>query len=205
MNQVMANPERLSKTAERVVEDFCWVQWDIHTQRLYYLTHNAAHAQARTTVASMIYVKAQKSFLMTGAEDTSSKQMSLCQDKFVLRCVQFYLNQICDTVVSPVSVTIISALSAFRSRCRDHRATRSSHWILSFIKLSSPQLELPLELPSNPFRTVRYGRVNAKICFLSRLCLKLLICVAPAIKDPEGVPLHRRCGLQSFYFAKYPL
>uniref|UniRef100_A0A3B5A9P6 Gamma-secretase activating protein n=1 Tax=Stegastes partitus TaxID=144197 RepID=A0A3B5A9P6_9TELE len=36
---VMANPERLSKTAERIVEDFCWVQWDGHTQRLYYLTH----------------------------------------------------------------------------------------------------------------------------------------------------------------------
>uniref|UniRef100_A0A1A7XJ78 Pigeon homolog n=1 Tax=Iconisemion striatum TaxID=60296 RepID=A0A1A7XJ78_9TELE len=35
---VMANPERLSKTAERIVEDFCWVQWDGHTQRLYYLT-----------------------------------------------------------------------------------------------------------------------------------------------------------------------
>ncbi|XP_028306691.1 gamma-secretase-activating protein isoform X2 [Gouania willdenowi] len=35
---VMANPERLSKTAERIVEDLCWVQWDGHTQRLYYLT-----------------------------------------------------------------------------------------------------------------------------------------------------------------------
>ncbi|XP_041833881.1 gamma-secretase-activating protein isoform X2 [Melanotaenia boesemani] len=35
---VMANPERLSKTAERIVEDFCWVQWDGHMQRLYYLT-----------------------------------------------------------------------------------------------------------------------------------------------------------------------
>ncbi len=42
----MANPERLSKTAERLVEDFCWVQWDGHTQRLYYLTHNGAHTQA---------------------------------------------------------------------------------------------------------------------------------------------------------------
>lgn len=155
VNQVMVNPERLSKTAERVVEDFCWVQWDRHTQRLYYLTHNAAHAQARTTVACMIYVKAQKSFLMTGTEDTLSKQMCFWQDKFVLRCVQFYLNQMCDTVVSPVSVTIISTLSAFCSRCRDRRATWSSHSILSFIKLSSPQLELPLELPSNPFRTVR--------------------------------------------------
>lgn len=36
---VMASPERLSRTAERLVEDFCWVQWDGHTQRLYYLTH----------------------------------------------------------------------------------------------------------------------------------------------------------------------
>lgn len=35
---MLANPERLSKTAERVAEDFCWVQWDVHTQRLYYLT-----------------------------------------------------------------------------------------------------------------------------------------------------------------------
>ncbi|XP_077356204.1 gamma-secretase-activating protein isoform X2 [Festucalex cinctus] len=35
---VLANPERLSKTAERVADDFCWVQWDVHTQRLYYLT-----------------------------------------------------------------------------------------------------------------------------------------------------------------------
>ncbi|CAN9508234.1 unnamed protein product [Ophioblennius macclurei] len=36
---VMANPDRLSKTAERIVEDLCWVQWDGHTQRLYYITH----------------------------------------------------------------------------------------------------------------------------------------------------------------------
>lgn len=82
---VMANPERLSKTAERVVEDFCWVQWDRHTQRLYYLTYNATHAQ----------------------------------DKFVLRCVQFYLSQMCETT-----------------------------------------LELPLELPPNPFRTVRFVDVG---------------------------------------------
>ncbi|XP_026219496.1 gamma-secretase-activating protein [Anabas testudineus] len=73
---VMANPERLPKTAERIVEDFTWVQWDGHTQRLYYLTH---------------------------------------KDKFFLRCVQFYPNHNCDTV-----------------------------------------LELPLELPANPFRTVKF-------------------------------------------------
>ncbi|XP_022058583.1 gamma-secretase-activating protein [Acanthochromis polyacanthus] len=57
---VMANPERLSRTAERIVEDFCWVQWDGHTQRLYYLTH---------------------------------------KDKFLLRCVQFYPNHNCETVL----------------------------------------------------------------------------------------------------------
>ncbi|XP_062300004.1 gamma-secretase-activating protein isoform X1 [Scomber scombrus] len=73
---VMANPERLSKTVERIVEDFCWVQWDGHTQRLYYLTH---------------------------------------KDKFLLRCVQFYPNRNCETM-----------------------------------------LELPLELPANPFRTVKF-------------------------------------------------
>uniref|UniRef100_UPI0037E90EB2 gamma-secretase-activating protein n=1 Tax=Semicossyphus pulcher TaxID=241346 RepID=UPI0037E90EB2 len=73
---VMANPERLTKTAERIVEDFNWVQWDGHTQRLYYLTHNV---------------------------------------KFLMRCVQFYPNHYGETV-----------------------------------------LELPLELPANPFRTVKF-------------------------------------------------
>ncbi|XP_078137506.1 gamma-secretase-activating protein isoform X3 [Sander vitreus] len=62
---VMANPERLSKTAERIVEDFCWVQWDGHTQRVYYLTHNVTHTQ----------------------------------DKFLMRCVQFYTNHKCETVL----------------------------------------------------------------------------------------------------------
>ncbi|XP_032361247.1 gamma-secretase-activating protein isoform X1 [Etheostoma spectabile] len=62
---VMANPERLSKTAERIVEDFCWVQWDGHTQRVYYLTHNVTHTQ----------------------------------DKFMMRCVQFYPNYNCETVL----------------------------------------------------------------------------------------------------------
>ncbi|XP_028252398.1 gamma-secretase-activating protein [Parambassis ranga] len=60
---VMANPERLSRTAERIVEDFCWVQWDRHTQRLYYLTH---------------------------------------KEKFLLRCVQFYPNRNCETVMELV-------------------------------------------------------------------------------------------------------
>ncbi|CAG5927626.1 unnamed protein product [Menidia menidia] len=57
---VMANPERLNKTAERIVEDFCWVQWDGHTQRLYYLT---------------------------------------LKEKFLLRCIQFYPNHYCETVL----------------------------------------------------------------------------------------------------------
>lgn len=78
---VMANPERLSKTAERIVEDFCWVQWDGHTQRVYYLTHNVTHTQ----------------------------------DKFLMRCVQFYPSHNCETT-----------------------------------------LELPLELPANLFRTVKF-------------------------------------------------
>ncbi|XP_035003688.1 gamma-secretase-activating protein isoform X2 [Hippoglossus stenolepis] len=73
---VMANPDRLVKTAERIVEDLLWVQWDGHTQRLYYLTH---------------------------------------KDKFLLRCVQFYPNHNCETV-----------------------------------------MELPLELPANPFPTVKF-------------------------------------------------
>ncbi|XP_043964558.1 gamma-secretase-activating protein isoform X2 [Gambusia affinis] len=56
---VISNPERLSRTAERLLEDFCWAQWDGHTQRLYCLTR---------------------------------------KDRFVLRCIQFYPNQSCDTV-----------------------------------------------------------------------------------------------------------
>ncbi|CAL9683089.1 unnamed protein product [Knipowitschia caucasica] len=40
---VMVSPERLTKTAERIVEDFCWVQWDGHTQRLYYVTHKGKY------------------------------------------------------------------------------------------------------------------------------------------------------------------
>ncbi|XP_077400532.1 gamma-secretase-activating protein isoform X2 [Vanacampus margaritifer] len=73
---VLADPERLSKTAERVAEDFCWVQWDVRTQRLHFLTR---------------------------------------ADKFLLRCVQFYDNHNWETV-----------------------------------------LELPLELPTDAFRTVTF-------------------------------------------------
>ncbi|CAL8318561.1 unnamed protein product [Lota lota] len=36
---VMLNPEQLSKLTERIAEDVSWVQWDRHSQRLYYLTH----------------------------------------------------------------------------------------------------------------------------------------------------------------------
>ncbi|XP_055009629.1 gamma-secretase-activating protein isoform X1 [Boleophthalmus pectinirostris] len=57
---VMVSPERLTRTAERIVEDLCWVQWDGHTQRLYYVTHKG---------------------------------------KFLLRCVQFYPNHYCETVL----------------------------------------------------------------------------------------------------------
>ncbi|XP_026182155.1 gamma-secretase-activating protein isoform X2 [Mastacembelus armatus] len=77
---VMMNPERLSKTVERIVEDLIWVQWDEHTQRLYYLTH---------------------------------------KDKFLLRCLQFYTNHNYDTV-----------------------------------------FELPLELPANPFCTVKFANLG---------------------------------------------
>uniref|UniRef100_H3DMC0 Gamma-secretase activating protein n=1 Tax=Tetraodon nigroviridis TaxID=99883 RepID=H3DMC0_TETNG len=79
---VMSNPDHLSRTVERVVEDFCWIQWDAHTQRIYYLTCAAPHAQ----------------------------------DKFLLRCVQFHPHH---------------------------------HW--------ETVLELPLDMPANPFRTVNLG------------------------------------------------
>lgn len=46
VHQVMAYPDRLSKTADRIVEDFSWVQWDGHTQRLYYVTHTVTHSPA---------------------------------------------------------------------------------------------------------------------------------------------------------------
>ncbi|KAM8910757.1 gamma-secretase-activating protein isoform 2-T2 [Spinachia spinachia] len=62
---VMGNPERLSKTAERIVEGFCWAQWDGHTQRLYYVAH----------------------------------QLARTQDKFLMRCVQFYPSHNCETVL----------------------------------------------------------------------------------------------------------
>ncbi|KAF7229102.1 gamma-secretase-activating protein isoform X1 [Nothobranchius furzeri] len=57
---VMANPDRLSKIAERIADDFSWVQWDGHTQRLYYLT---------------------------------------LKEKFLLRCIQFYLTHTWETVL----------------------------------------------------------------------------------------------------------
>lgn len=92
VNQVMANPERLSRTAERVVEEFCWVQWDRHTQRLYYLTHTAAHAQV-----GIVFTPGG----LEGTEGHVTKTHVFSQAKFVLRCVQFYLSQMCETTVSP--------------------------------------------------------------------------------------------------------
>ncbi|KAJ0012449.1 hypothetical protein NQD34_016783 [Periophthalmus magnuspinnatus] len=65
---VMAYPERLTRTAERIAEDFCWVQWDGYTQRLYYVTHKVIH-------------------------------MLPTYFKFLLRCVQFYPNHYCETVL----------------------------------------------------------------------------------------------------------
>ncbi|PWA26125.1 hypothetical protein CCH79_00015195 [Gambusia affinis] len=71
---VISNPERLSRTAERLLEDFCWAQWDGHTQRLYCLTRKVAHTKIHPSSLSLMW-------------------------SFVLRCIQFYPNQSCDTVV----------------------------------------------------------------------------------------------------------
>ncbi|XP_048124270.1 gamma-secretase-activating protein isoform X1 [Alosa alosa] len=38
---VMLNPDRLAK--DRVVEEFSWIQWDSHDQRLYYITCKERH------------------------------------------------------------------------------------------------------------------------------------------------------------------
>lgn len=110
VNQVVSNPERLSRTAERVVEDFCWIQWDGHTQRIYYLTRQ-------------------------GGLD----HKCLPQDKFLLRCVQFHLSHHWETAVSRFSV--------FGLYYFCHRLIKAPFYAL--------QLELPLELPPNPFRTVK--------------------------------------------------
>ncbi|XP_040009456.1 gamma-secretase-activating protein isoform X2 [Xiphias gladius] len=115
---VMANPERLAKTAERIVEDLSWVQWDGHTQRLYYLTH---------------------------------------KDKFLLRCLQFYPNHNCETV-----------------------------------------MELPLELPANPFRTVKFVNLGYDHYHMERPELELVrmevftnrigsmcVCYSQPLKDKQ--------------------
>lgn len=86
----MSNPDRLSRTVERVVEDFCWIQWDGHTQRIYYLTCAAPHAQASA---------------WHGGLDSRSDHKRLTQDRFLLRCVQFHLHQHWETVVSQFSVS----------------------------------------------------------------------------------------------------
>uniref|UniRef100_A0A8C4IQ74 Gamma-secretase-activating protein C-terminal domain-containing protein n=1 Tax=Dicentrarchus labrax TaxID=13489 RepID=A0A8C4IQ74_DICLA len=134
---VMANPERLSKTAERIVEDFCWVQWDGHTQRLYYLTHNATHTQ----------------------------------EKFLMRCVQFYLNHNCEIV-----------------------------------------LELPLELPANPFHAVKFVNLGFDHYHIERPEQELVrmevftngigsmcVCYSQPLKDKQEliytvVLLHKDCS-----------
>ncbi|TKS90910.1 Gamma-secretase-activating protein [Collichthys lucidus] len=129
---VMANPERLSRTVERIVEDFCWVQWDGHTQRLYCLTHN---------------------------------------DKFLMRCVQFYLNHNCETV-----------------------------------------MELPLELPANPFRTVKFVNLGfdhyhmerpeqelVKMEVLTNRTGSMFVCYSQPLRDNQNliytvVSVHKDCS-----------
>ncbi|KAM6896445.1 gamma-secretase-activating protein isoform 1-T1 [Lycodopsis pacificus] len=134
---VMANPERLSRTTERIVEDFCWAQWDGHAQRLYYVTHDVTHTQ----------------------------------DKFLMRCVQFYPNHNCETV-----------------------------------------LELPLELPANIFRAVKFVNlgfdhyyvekpeqepVRMKV-FTNRLG-SMCVCYSQPLKDKQEliytvVLVHKDCS-----------
>ncbi|XP_070848625.1 gamma-secretase-activating protein [Chaetodon trifascialis] len=134
---VMANAERLSRTAERIAEEFCWVQWDGHTQRLYYLTHHAAHTQ----------------------------------DKFLMRCVQFYFHHNCETV-----------------------------------------LELPLELPANPFHTVKFVNLGFDHYHLERPEKELVrmevftnrigsmcVCYSQPLKDKQEliytvVLVHKDCS-----------
>lgn len=90
---MLVNPERLSKTAERVVEEFCWVQWDRHTQRLYYLTHNASHSQA--SISSHVHHSYSED--LRALKDTWQRQMcfrrtSLCWGAFSFtsaRCVRW--------------------------------------------------------------------------------------------------------------------
>lgn len=62
------------------------------------------------------------------------------QDKFLLRCVQFHLHHHWETVVSQFSV---SEFDFYFCRC------------LIKTRFSDLQLELPLEMPANPFRTVK--------------------------------------------------
>ncbi|KAM4712117.1 gamma-secretase-activating protein isoform 2-T2 [Anableps anableps] len=103
---VISNPERLSRTAERIVEDFCWVQWDGHTQRLYCLTR---------------------------------------KDKFLMRCVQFYSNHSCDTVLELVLELPANAFRTVRcpsSRTESHRLA-ALHCLLVFMG-DDPKLELKI-------------------------------------------------------------
>ncbi|XP_074554153.1 gamma-secretase-activating protein [Halichoeres trimaculatus] len=129
---VMANPDRLTKTAERIVEDFYWIQWDGHTQRLYHLTHNV---------------------------------------KFLMRCVQFYPNHICEIM-----------------------------------------LELSLELPANPFSTVKFVNLGFDHYHLEKPKQELVrmevftnrigsmcVCYSQTLKDKHEVIytvvlLHKDCS-----------
>lgn len=85
----MSNPDHLSRMVERVVEDFCWIQWDGCTQRIYYLTRAAPHAQASTWHGGF-----------DSRSDRACDHKRLLQDKFLLRCVQFHLHHHWETVVS---------------------------------------------------------------------------------------------------------
>lgn len=86
VNQMMSNPDRLSRTAERVAEDFCWAQWDGRAQRIYFLTHSAPPSQSSTWQA--------------GSDWRSERPRD---QNFLLRCVQFHLNHHWETVVSQFS------------------------------------------------------------------------------------------------------
>lgn len=99
----MANPERLSKTAERIVEDFCWAQWDGHAQRLYYLTLKVAAYKSAEQGRAFVFAHTDVA-VDDGVNATRGKCLS--QDKFLLRCVQFHSNRNFETAVSQLNVIL---------------------------------------------------------------------------------------------------
>lgn len=128
LNQVMSNPDRLSRMVERVVEDFCWIQWDGHAQRIYYLTCAALHAQAST---------------WRGGLDSRSDR---ARDRNVSRRTSSCCGAFSFTPTITGKLWWVNALSEFDFYfCRRLIKTR-------FYDL---QLELPLDMPANPFRTVK--------------------------------------------------